>query len=249
MDSKKILISVIIPCFNEEERLPNTLKQIEFYIKNNKKFSFEIIIVDDGSRDKTIKIATDFQKKNPHVKIIKNGQNRGKGFSVRRGMLESRGDFSLFMDADSATKISELDKFLPFLEKYNILIGSRHLSTNSIKVKQTILRRIAGFFAHKLIHLFIIPSIKDTMCGFKVFDKKSRILFKKQLNKRWGFDYEILYLAKKFDFKVKEIPIFWEDDKRSKVTLRGYLNALFELFKIKWNDFLGRYNDNYNRSN
>ncbi|MBU1136284.1 MAG: dolichyl-phosphate beta-glucosyltransferase [Nanoarchaeota archaeon] len=235
-----MLISIIIPAYNEEDRIIKTLEQIADYINKRKKYNFEIIIVDDGSTDRTLEIVEKF--KELKIKLLQNKKNMGKGFSVKKGILESKGEFALFMDADSSTSINELDKFLSCKEKQDILIGSRHLKENSILVKQSIIRRIAGFFAHKLIHFIIVSDIKDTMCGFKMFDKKSKILFKKQLNYRWGFDYELLYLAEKLGFKIKEIPVIWKDDKKSKVTLAGYLTALIELFKIRLNDFLGKYN-------
>ncbi len=235
----KIKLSIIIPCYNEEERIGRTLEEIANYIKT-KKYDFEVIIVDDGSKDKTLEVAGKFKDK-LDLKILKNPGNKGKGYSVKAGMLASLGDYSLFMDADSSTSIRELDSFFPWIDKYDILIGSRHLRKHSILIKQSAIRRTAGFFAHKLIKLFIISDVKDTMCGFKIFNKKAKILFKKQLNYRWGFDFELLFLAEKLGFRIKEIPVTWKDDRKSKVTLKGYFIALLELLRIRWNYLLGRY--------
>lgn len=235
----KNLISVIIPAYNEEKRLPKTMKQIEEYAQKNKNYLFEIIVVDDCSEDKTV---DSLKKTGKKIKILHNEKNMGKGFSIRRGMLEAKGDFLLFMDADSSTSINELDNFIPFFEEYDVIIGSRHIKEGSILVKQSLVRRIGGFFAHRLIHLFITSKIKDTMCGFKLFNKKSKFLFRKQINKGWGFDYELLFLAEKNNLKIKEVPVKWSDDSKSKVTFLGYLFALAELFKIRINHLLGEYN-------
>ena len=231
-------VSIIIPCYNEENRILNTLKKIREYV-NTKKDNFEIIVVDDASADRTVEIVREFDNK---IKILKNERNMGKGYSVKRGILESSGDTSLFMDADSSTEIKEFDNFISHFKNYDIVVGSRHLSKNSIKIPQGKLRRFFGFWAHKMIHLVTNSKVKDTMCGFKAFNKKSKNLFEKQLNMRWGFDYEIIFLAEKMGYKIKEVPVEWKDNHESKVTAGGYLKALSELFAIRINNFLGRYN-------
>jgi len=232
-------ITILIPCYNEENRLPETLDQIKEYIKN-KKEDFEIIVIDDGSSDNTVKLVEEFDLE---IKILENKKNRGKGYSIKRGMLESSGDFTLFMDADSSTRIKELDKFIPFFKDYDILIGSRAVKDGRVAVAQGFFRRNVGYLAHKLIYIILRTSVKDTMCGFKAYSRKARnILFKKQRNYGWGFDYEILYLAEKFNIKKREVPITWRDDANSKVTVSGYLKALQELFLIRLYDILGKYN-------
>ena len=232
-------ISIIIPAYNEEKRILRTLIQIREYIKKRKE-DFEIIVIDDGSMDNTAKIVENFNLK---ITILRNGKNKGKGYSLKRGMLASKGDVTLFMDADSSTKIEELDKFFIHLDDYDILIGSRAISDSSVIVPQGFIRRNIGSLAHKLIQLILKVEVHDTMCGFKMYNKKSRqFLFKKQINKGYGFDYEIIFLAKKFNFKIKEIPIVWKNDFQSRVTIRGYLKSFGELFSIRINDFLGKYN-------
>lgn len=241
-------ISIVIPCYNEEKRLPPTLRRILNYMKTKKDINFEVIVVDDGSIDNTVRVVKEFNKEIPNLKIIQNDKNRGKGFSVKNGVANCNGDFVLFIDSDSSTDIFELDNFLPYIEDYDIIIGSRHIKENSVIIRQSLIRRMAGYFAHMLIRNLITSEVKDTMCGFKLFNKNAMILFDKQMNNRWGFDYELLYLAKKFNFSIKEIPVNWKDDKMSKVTSIGYINSLFELFKIRINDFIGRYNDSSDRS-
>lgn len=231
-------ITILIPAYNEEKRILNTLKQIKEYVRNRDE-DFEIIVIDDGSIDRTEEIVKRFDTK---IILLKNKKNQGKGYSLKRGMLASRGDVTLFMDADSSTKIIELDKFFPYINSYDILIGSRAISHSSILIPQGFIRRNIGSLAHKLIQLVLKIKVHDTMCGFKMYNKKSRqFLFKKQINKGWGFDYEILFLAKKFNFRIKEVPVVWRNDSRSKVTIKGYLKSLEELFLIKINDFFKKY--------
>lgn len=232
-------ISIVIPCYNEERRILNTLKSVLEYTKESKN-DFEIIVVDDGSKDKTAEIVKSFDSK---IKILGGEPNRGKGYAIKRGMLASTGDISLFMDADSSTNISELDNFLPYFRNFDVVIGSRALSSKSVIVPQGIARRTLGKLAHLLIHLVLNTKVKDTTCGFKAFSKRSRLpLFKKQLNLGWGFDYELIFLAEKLGFKIKQVPIKWSNNTDSKVTAKGYLKSLYELFVIRTNNILGKYN-------
>lgn len=231
-------LSIIIPCYNEEKMIKVTLKKIGDYFQNRDE-KFEIIVIDDGSKDNTFQVVKDFD---PDIKILKNNKNQGKGYSVKRGMLASSGDIALLMDADSSTDIKELDKFFPYFQSHDIVIGSRHLSVKYVIVPQSFIRRYAGYVAHKLISLILRVKVKDTMCGFKAFNRRSKdILFKKQLNNGFGFDYEIIFLAEKFKFKIKEVPIVWRASTKSGVTLKGYLIALYELFIIRINYLLRRY--------
>lgn len=232
-------ITIIIPAYNEEKRILRTLMQIKEYLKKREE-DFEIMVIDDGSTDNTVKIVENFNLK---IAILRNEKNKGKGYSLKRGMLASKSDVTLFMDADSSTKIEEFDKFFPYMNDYDILIGSRAISHSSVLIPQGFIRRNVGSLAHKLIQLVLRVEVSDTMCGFKMYNRKSRqFLFKKQINNGWGFDYEILFLAKKFNFKVKEIPVVWRNDARSRVTVKGYLKSFWELFSVRINDFFGKYN-------
>lgn len=231
-------VSIIIPCYNEEKRIVKTLNHIEDYIKS-KKHQFEIIVVDDGSKDNTVKVVNESRIK---VRIIKFEKNKGKGCAIKAGMAASCGDISLFMDADSSTEISEFDKLMPHFKDYDVVIGSRALSKDSVIIPQGFFRRNLGFIAHKLIHLILKTKIKDTTCGFKAFSKDAKnLLFTKQIINGWGFDYELIFLAEKFGFKIKEVPIKWKNNFESKVTVKGYLKSLNELFMIRLNELRGMY--------
>ena len=191
-------LSIIIPIFNEEENIKNTLNDIKKYL-DKKKTDAEIICVNDGSTDKSLKIITKQQKKIQNLKIINLKKNKGKGFAVKTGMLAAKKDYVLFMDADNSTKIQEIEKFKTSIKTgADIVIGSRALKSSIITKKQNFIRIFIGKFGNFLIQLFLIKGIKDTQCGFKLFKKEvSQKLFYQQKIDGWGFDVEILVLAKK----------------------------------------------------
>ena len=226
-------LSIVVPVYNEERRISSNLSEIISYM-NKKRLNHEIIIVNDGSTDNTLGILHKFNKK---VKIISYEQNKGKGYAVKTGVLAAKGDRIFMCDADLAMPIAELDKFLK--EKEDIVIGSRSLKGS--EVKTTLFKKIMGRIGNLLISALIIRGIKDTQCGFKLFDKKCKRIFEKQTINRWGFDFEILFLARKFHYKIKEIPIKWTNMVGSKVELTDYPKTLFELLKIRFNDITGVY--------
>jgi len=231
-------LSIIIPAYNEEKRIPNTIKEILLYMKGK---NFEIIVVDDGSTDNTIEIVK--KLKDPKIKILRNIKNRGKGFSVKRGMLNAKKEWALFMDADNATSIKEIKKFKAHTGKYDILIGSRNLKDSIIKIKQPLTRRILGKGFSIIVRVIMFTNIKDTQCGFKMFRKSIiKNIFKKQIINRWGFDVEILQIAKNKKYRIKEIPIIWINDEDSRLrTTSAIKGMLIELLKIRLNDIRGRY--------
>jgi len=181
-------ISVVIPAYNEEKRIGRTLKAIQKYL-DKKKHDYEIIVVDDGSNDKTIEVAKSFSSKNKRIKILKNKENRGKGYSVKTGMLAAKKKYVLFSDADLSTPIEELEKFSKFKEKYDIIIASRALKQSNIKESQPFYRVLMGKTFNLIVNLVLFLGIHDTQCGFKLFSRKSaQEIFKKQTFERFSFD-------------------------------------------------------------
>lgn len=234
-----MFLSVIVPVYNEAKVIKDTLIKIDDYLKN-KDWLSEIIVVNDGSTDSSLQKIIQLPIEN--LNIISNSQNLGKGAAVKKGMLKSQGDLLLFLDADYSASIEELDKFLPRLkEDYDIIIGSRGLKESKILVSQAKIKVFLGKLGNKLIQLFVVPGIKDTQCGFKLYTKKCKILFEKQLLKRWGFDFEILFLARKFNLKILELPISWKNSSSSRVKFLDYPNTFLELIKIGLNNLKGIY--------
>lgn len=237
-----IKLSVVIPVYNEEKRLPPTLDDVLKYLKKQD-YEWEIILVNDGSTDKTVKIIKKYIQKENRIRLIDNKTNQGKGAVVKQGMLEARGDWRLFMDADSSTKIEELDGFWKYANDYQILIASRYCKNARILVYQSMTRRLMSRFGNILIQIFIGWRIKDTQCGFKLFSKNAaEKVFEKQTLKRWSFDIELVAIAKNHKFKIKEIPVCWKEAKGSKLKIyQTSYRTLRDLLKIKWNLIKGKY--------
>ena len=229
-------LSIVIPAFNEGHRIGQTIDRILKYC-NLRGFSFEIIVVDDGSSDNTPKIIEAIQKKEgkTKVKLLKNSRNQGKGFSVKKGVLTAKGKYILFTDADLSTPIEELEKFLFYLNRgYEVAIGSRALPESKTEVSQPWYRIILGKIFNKIVQIFIIRGIRDTQCGFKCFLRDvAKDIFQAQKIKRFGFDVEILYLAKVKGYKVKEVPVVWRNSPCSRYSLLvDTLRMIKELIKI-----------------
>lgn len=237
------MISVVIPAYNEEKRISGTIRSIVSYFQL-KKLKYEIIVVDDGSIDKTSDIIKDISNKNPCVRLLNNKRNQGKGFTVKKGMLSTNGNLILFMDADNSTKITELDGFFDHIKDFDILIGSRRVSGAHIQTKQPPSRKIQGAVFPYIVNLITVRGIKDTQCGFKLFKKDAaKVLFSKQKIKGFSFDVEILYLAKKYRYKIKEMPIVWNNDSQSKLhAWRDPIIMFIELLKIRITDLFDGYN-------
>lgn len=238
--NEKPYLSVIIPAYNEEKRIAQTLRNVNDYLEKQK-FPSETIVVDDGSQDKTLEVVRSLNI--PRLKIIENQENHGKGYVVRQAMLQACGQYRLFMDADNSTKIKEIENFWPyFQEGYDIVIGSIELSGSEIKETAAWYRRFLGKWAKVVIRLMLIWEIHDTQRGFKCFTEEStKAIFPKQTIERWGFDMEILKIAKVKGFRIKELPVHWHNPAGSKVTLGAYITTFRELLKIKWNNLRGKY--------
>jgi dolichyl-phosphate beta-glucosyltransferase len=239
-------LSIIIPAYNEERRLPRGLAKIRDYLasRNLAGGQAEIIVVDDGSKDHTAVIAEEWSRELPAVRVVPNGENRGKGYSVRHGMLEARGRIALFTDADLSAPIEEADKLLAALDAGNdVAIGSRAVNRALIFGHQSRLREVAGMIFNGFVRLFTGLSFQDTQCGFKAFVReRSQIIFEQQRVERFGFDPEILFLAKRHGLRSVEIPVRWAHDPATKVhVFRDSLLMFLDLVYIRWNWLIGRY--------
>ena len=235
-------VSIIIPAYNEEKRLPRTLEQIEKYLAA-RSFAAEILVVDDGSRDSTAQVVERWQGRLAGLRLVSNGNNRGKGYSVRHGMLEATGRFALFTDADLSAPIEEADKLLRALEKFDVAIGSRALDRGLIEAHQSGIRELAGRSFNWAVRWILRIRFADTQCGFKAFRReRARILFEQQRIERFGFDPELLYLARHHGRSVAEIPVRWSHDPATKVHVVGDgLRMVGELVVIRWNGLMRRY--------
>ena len=237
MNIGKPYLSIIIPAYNERERIGSTLKAVAGFIEKQS-YSAEILVVSDGSTDKTVEIAESARDHISSLRVIENKENHGKGWVVRQGMLEAQGGFRLFTDADNATPIEEFEKLLGWVKPqgiYDIAIGSIGLKESKVDRPEPLPRVIAGRMANFLIQTVAVPGIQDTQRGFKLFTAESaEAIFSKTKIDRWGFDIEVLALARKLGFTVKEVPIRWIHMAGSKVKADIYYKTLAELAKIRW---------------
>jgi dolichyl-phosphate beta-glucosyltransferase len=239
-------LSVIIPVYNEEKRVSKTLDGVFAYLKA-KHVSAEILVVDDGSRDRTIEVVSRFKRKagaKQVLRILKHKRNKGKGAAVRTGALASKGKIVLYMDADNATPITEYEKFKPALQKgVDVVVGSRAVDRKQVKVHQPFYREAIGRVGNVLIQILVISGISDTQCGFKAFTQRTaKTIFPLQTIDRFGFDVELLFIAKKHGFSILETSVQWFDDPNTRVNaLRDSIRTFSELFLIRWNDLKGRY--------
>lgn len=244
MNPPTLDLSIVIPAYNEESRLPKTLASVFAYLQSLPDRA-EVIVVDDGSTDRTPEIVNSLRKEHAELRLVSNGTNRGKGYSVRHGMLESLGEIALFSDADLSTPIEEAGKLLAALREkgFDAAIGSRAVDRALIEVHQSIIREQAGIFFNRLVRWIMGIPFSDTQCGFKAFRReKARIIFEQQHVERFGFDPEILFLAKRNGLRVAEIPVRWRHDSASKVNVVGDGIGMFlELLVIRWNALRGRY--------
>lgn len=235
-------LSIIIPSYNEELRLPATLERIAAYLPSLGAAT-EILVVDDGSKDRTAEVAESFRTKLPGLRVIPNGENRGKGYSVRHGMLEARGRNVLFTDADLSAPIEESAKLLDSLNTHDVAIGSRALDRSLITVHESRFREFAGIIFNAIVRLILRLPFVDTQCGFKAFRReRSKILFEQQRIERFGFDPELLYLARHHGLRTAEIPVRWGHSPATKVNMmRDSIQMFVDVFTIRWNSLLGRY--------
>jgi len=235
-------LSIVIPAFNEELRLPATLERIAAYLKGSRR-EVEVLVVDDGSKDRTAAVAESFRSKIPTLRVVSNGINRGKGYSVGHGVQEARGRIVLFTDADLSAPIEEADKLVDALQHFDVAIGSRAVNRSLINVHESPFREFAGIIFNKIVRFILRLPFVDTQCGFKAFVReRCQIVFEQQTIERFGFDPELLYLARHHGLRSVEIPVRWGHSHATKVhMLRDSLQMFLDVFVIRWNSLRGRY--------
>ncbi len=231
-------LSVIIPAYNEEERLPEMLLDLQSFL-NEYEGTYEIIVVNDGSKDNTVGVVRDFEKKWDHIKLINNQENAGKGAVVRQGMLKSSGELRIFADADGATPFREITKLLEASKKgSDVVIASRAMKSSNVKTNWFL--RFRGRVFNFLVNRILGLKLTDLQCGFKLFNKESaQIIFSNQKIDGFAFDAEVLYKAKKNGYKISEVPIEWNSKSGSKVhPILDPIKMLVEVIKIRYFSFL-----------
>ena len=235
--------SIVIPAYNESSRLRPTLDELLRYTAH-RHWDVEILVVDDGSRDDTAAIVREYGKAHPQILLVKNPGNRGKGFSVRNGMLHARGDICLFTDADLSSPIEEAEKLFDAIAAgADIAIGSRWLRADLQTERQPLYRQLFGRIYNLVLRIFLRLNFVDTQCGFKAFRREAaQRIFPLQRIERWGFDPEILFLARRFGFRVKEVPVVWAHSQGTRLSpFRDGVRMLGEVLRIRWNSIVGAY--------
>ncbi|MDD5098932.1 MAG: glycosyltransferase family 2 protein [Candidatus Colwellbacteria bacterium] len=243
MENKPYL-SVIIPAWNEADAIADTLADIDKHLQSAD-FDYEIVVVNDGSSDNTADIVQKLEPAIKGLRLLDNKINKGKGKVVRQGMLDAKGKFRLFTDADNSTSVDHFFKMIPYLEgsegkKYDVVIGSRDIKGAKLVPPQPFYRRALGNIGNIIIQIFLLPGLKDTQCGFKCFSEEvAEKVFPIMRINRWAIDVEALSLAKAMKYGIKEIPVTWVNRFKSRVGLRNYLGVLRDVLKIRfwlWTD-------------
>ena len=235
--------SMILPAYNEGERIGPSLEKALAFIREQG-WSAEILVVDDGSRDDTAAIVRSFMRDAPELRLLENPGNRGKGYSVRNGMLNARGEILLFSDADFSSPVGEAAKLIAAIDAgADLAFGSRWLLAEMQTRRQSLLRQFVGRAYNVLLRLLLGLPYKDTQCGFKAFTRRAaEIVFTRQQIERWGFDPELLYIARKFGLKMTEVAVEWAHDERSKINpVVDGVKMFWELLRIRMNSIAKRY--------
>ena len=235
--------SFIIPAYNESSRIRPTLDELLRY-SHDRGWDVEILVVDDGSRDDTAQIVREYGRAHQQILLVENPGNRGKGFSVRNGMLHARGDICLFTDADLSSPISEAPKLFDAISAgADIVIGSRWLRPDLQTDRQPLYRQAFGRIFNVVLRVFLGLNFADTQCGFKAFRREAaQRIFPLQKIERWGFDPEILFLARRMNFTVKEVPVVWAHNEGTRLhPFRDGFRMFLEVLRIRWNSISGAY--------
>jgi dolichyl-phosphate beta-glucosyltransferase len=239
----KIEYSIVIPAYNEQARIGATLSEVIRCVEANA-WRVEVIVVDDGSTDATAEIVKAVTSRTPFVRLLSNGENRGKGHSVRNGMLHAAGDIVLFTDADLSSPIQEATRLFDAIRQgADVAIGSRWLAQSRQTIRQPLYRRFFGRCFNLVTRMIMRLPFADTQCGFKAFTRPAaQTIFQLQRIERWGFDPEILFIALKRGYTIREVPVSWGHDERTRISyLRDGLQMLKELLLIRWNALIGTY--------
>jgi dolichyl-phosphate beta-glucosyltransferase len=235
------LLSIIIPAYNEEERLPQSLERIGSFVAGQP-YSTEVLVVNDGSQDNTAGIAGDFRRKYPFLSLI-DKEHRGKGHTVKTGMMAAQGQYLFACDSDLSMPIEEVSKFLPpALDGYDVAIASREVP-GARRYGEPFYRHIMGRVFNLIVRLLTVPGVQDTQCGFKSFRREvAQAVFPYQTIDGWSFDVEILFIARKYGYQITEVPINWYYMERSQIKpLTDTVNMLREVLRVRRNDRLGLY--------
>jgi dolichyl-phosphate beta-glucosyltransferase len=244
---QKPYLSVVIPAYKEGERIGQNLLEIEKFL-SGKEYEYEIIVVVDGSPDNTAEVARNYGNQVKNLRVINNEKNHGKGYVVRQGLLEAKGEYVAFLDADGSTSITHVDKFMPeFSQGYDVVIGSRKIEGAFIQIHQPKYREIMGEMGNWLIRIVLgLWSYPDTQCGFKMLTgKAAQEVASRMVVDRFGFDFELIALAERLGFKVKQVPVRWLNEEGSTVSLtgpNGFIQVIIDLFKTKGRFLAGKYN-------
>jgi dolichyl-phosphate beta-glucosyltransferase len=239
----KPFLSIIVPAYNEEERLRKTIPEFLGF-SSAFRMPVELVFVDDGSADGTSRVIQKAIQGFKSARLIRLSVNQGKGAAIRKGMFLARGKFRIFADADNSTPVWQAEKLLEVADDRTVVIGSRYVSGSQIKRKQSVYRVIGGRVLNLIIRIILLPDIKDTQCGFKLFSERAvKEIFPKLRLNRFSFDLEVLFLAKAFGYRIKEVPIEWENSPHSTVNpVKDGLKLLLDALKIKINMMRGEYN-------
>jgi len=241
-------LSVIVPAYKEGKRIGKNLLEIEKYL-NSKNYTYEVIVIVDGSPDDTAQLAESYSGQVGNLKIINNPENHGKGYVVRQGLLEAKGECRVFLDADGSTSIAHLETFLPeFKNGFDVVIGSRDIEGAYVQIHQPKYREIMGNMGNWAIKIVLgLWSYPDTQCGFKILSAEAaEAVASRMVVDRFGFDFELIILAKKLGFKIKQMPVRWLNEEGSTVGglfgPNGFVQVLIDLFKTKLRLLTGKYN-------
>lgn len=241
--------SIVIPAYNEAARITRALEEVVACIRQ-RQWSAEVVVVNDGSRDRTAELVRDFAANAPEVRILENPGNCGKGYSVKNGLLHSLGEIVMFTDADLSAPIEEAeDLFAAIASGADIAIGSRWLERARQTIRQPLYRQFFGRCFNAVTHMVMGLPFADTQCGFKAFTRTAaQTIFQLQTIERWGFDPEILFIALKRGYKIVEVPVSWAHDERTRISyLKDGMRMLQDIAIVRWNALRGRYDKQVER--